>query len=132
MSNFYAQLNGDSIVVGISELAAASDNPSLVSIGSYDLSLLGKQWTGTAFVDADPVARTRLTRLEFREQLTGAEKVAIYTAAESNVQVRIWLDDLAAAEYVELTDQRTIDAVNALEAATLIGAGRAAEILAGL
>jgi hypothetical protein len=133
MSNFYAQLNGSNVVIGISELAAPSVNPSLVSIESFDTALIGKVWNGTAFVDGPaPGNRTRLTRLEFRNQLTDAEKVAIYTAAESSVSIKIMLDDLGAAEYVELTDARTIAALNALETATLIGEGRAAEILAGI
>jgi len=101
--------------------------PAGVGIG---WTLDGGQWVAPP--EPESVARTRLTRLEFRDMLTGAEKVAIYTAAESNVQIKIWLDDLAAAEFVELTDARTIAAVNSLETATLIGEGRAAEILAGL
>jgi len=72
---------------------------------------------------------SRLTRLAFRNRLTGPEKEAIYTAAETSVAIRIWLDDLAAAEYIDLTNPHTIVAVNNLEALMFIGVGRAAEIL---
>lgn len=74
--------------------------------------------------------KENLSVLAFRSRFTDAEKIAIYTAAKTNVQVQIWLDDLMAASDVNLDDSRTIAGVQALEAAGLIGAGRAAEILA--
>ena len=68
--------------------------------------------------------------LAFRSRFTDAEKVAIYTAARQAVEVQIWLDDLMAASEVLTDDPRTMGGVQALEAAGMIGAGRAAEILA--
>lgn len=76
--------------------------------------------------------RTRLTRLEFRNLFTMAEKQALYTAAQSSVDVQIFLDDVNAAEYVETTDQVTIDGLNALVAAGLLTQARADEILVGI
>lgn len=70
-----------------------------------------------------------LTRLAFRNRFTPAEKVALYTAAESSVQIKIYLDDLAAATFVDPERPDTIAGVQALETAGVIGAGRAAEIL---
>lgn len=75
-----------------------------------------------------PVA-AKLTRLQFRNRFTEPERVAIYTAAESVVAVRVYLDDILAAEEIDLTDAATIAGVNALEMAGLLAAGRAAEIL---
>lgn len=77
---------------------------------------------------ATPIKRV-LTRLAFRNRFTPAEKVALYTAAESSVQIKIYLDDLAAATFVDPERPDTIAGVQALEAATIIGPGRAAEIL---
>lgn len=79
-----------------------------------------------------PSPRTRLSRLEFRNQFTMAEKQALYTAAQSSVDIQIFLDDVNAAEYVELTAQETIDGLNALVAAGLLTQARADEILVGL
>lgn len=76
--------------------------------------------------------RTRLTRLEFRNQFTMAEKQALYTAAQSSVDIQIFLDDVNAAEYVETTDQVTIDGLSALVSEGLLTQGRADEILAGI
>ncbi len=71
----------------------------------------------------------RITKLSFRNRFTDAEKLALYTAAESSVQLRVYLDDLAAAEFVDLDYPATVAGVQALEQAGIIGAGRAAEIL---
>lgn len=84
-----------------------------------------------------------LTISQFRDRFTQDEKRAIYAAAAQVPDVRIWLDDLAAVTVVldpddqtkvlsgvDLTDPRTVAGVQGLEAAGLIGTGRAAEILA--
>lgn len=83
-----------------------------------------------------------LTISQFRDRFTQDEKRAIYAAAAAVPDVRIWLDDLAAVTVVldpadqnvvlagvDLTDPRTVAGVQGLEAAGLIGAGRAAAIL---
>lgn len=77
-----------------------------------------------------PQPRKPLTVLSFRSRFTDAEKIAIYTAAQTEVAIRVWLDDLAAAQDVDLSDIRIVSGVNAMEFGGLIGSGRAAEILA--
>lgn len=78
-----------------------------------------------------PAAPRALSVLTFRSKFTDGEKIAIYTAAETSAAIRVWLDDLAAAQNqtVDLIDERIIAGVNAMEFGGLIGAGRAAEIL---
>lgn len=73
-----------------------------------------------------------LSVLAFRSRFTDAEKIAIYTAAEASIPIRVWLDDLNAAQNqtVDLIDPRIVAGVHAMEYGGLIGAGRAAEILA--
>ena len=68
----------------------------------------------------------------FRDRFTFAEKQAIYTAAKSVVDIQIFLDDLASVQdsIVNLDDPATAAGLQAMEAAGLIGVGRAAEILA--
>jgi hypothetical protein len=82
---------------------------------------------GIVFV---PQPRKLLTVLAFRSRFTDAEKIAIYTAAQTEVAVRVWLDDLSVAQEVALDDPRIIGGVCAMEYGGLIGVGRAAEILA--
>jgi len=88
--------------------------------------VVGRRWAGEE-PESAPVRR--ITKLKFRDRFTGAEKLALYTAAESSVQLRVYLDDLAAAEFVDLDYGATVAGVQALEVAGIIGAGRAAEIL---
>jgi hypothetical protein len=72
---------------------------------------------------------SKVTRLAFRNRFTTNEKIALYTAAESNVQLKVYLDDVNAATYIDLTLPETIAGVQLLEAAGIIGSGRANEIL---
>lgn len=76
------------------------------------------------------VPKTTLTKLEYMDRFTDAELAAIYAAAKTSVEVEIWLGRFKLASKVNLTDERTIAGVNALETAGLIATGRAAEILA--
>lgn len=86
---------------------------------------------------APEVVTRRLSKLTFRDRFTLDEKRAIYTAAQTSIDVQIWLDDLNAATpeadgtAVDLDDSRTVAGVQALETAGFIAAGRAAQILGG-
>lgn len=95
---------------------------------------IGWGWDGTSATPptATPESRLRLTRGEFRDQFTVTEKQAIYTAAETSVDIRIFLDDLMSVNHVDLDFPKTIDSMTQLESLGLIGEGRAAEILAGI
>lgn len=79
-----------------------------------------------------PTHRTRLTRLEFRNLFTQSEKQALYTAAQSSVDVQIYLDDVNAAQYIETTDASTVNGLGALVAAGILTQARADEILEGM
>lgn len=70
--------------------------------------------------------------IDFLDRFTVNERVAIRTAAKSNAAIDDYLQMLNAAPEgkVNLTSERTVAGVHALESAQLIGAGRAAEILA--
>jgi hypothetical protein len=74
--------------------------------------------------------KTNVTKLEFLDRFTAQERIGIRTAAQSSPAIADYLAMLDAAQDVDLTDARTIGGANALEAAGLIGAGRAAAILA--
>ncbi len=76
-----------------------------------------------------PEPITVISRYELRSRFTQAEKVAIYTAAETNIAIKVWLDDLQSATSVDLTLPATIAGVEALESAKLIETGRAKTIL---
>ena len=99
---------------------------------------VGWKYDGTTFIKDDftpwgqpttPALVTRLTRLEFFDKFTEPELEGIYTAAKTVVQLEIMLDKFKAAEYIELTDLRTMYAISALESSSFLANGRAAEIL---
>jgi hypothetical protein len=77
----------------------------------------------------------RLTKLAFIGRI-GDEFAGILTAAKSNVQVELfvrmldWATPDPDGTSVDLDDPRVVDALTTLEAAGLIGAGRALEIRA--
>jgi hypothetical protein len=73
---------------------------------------------------------TTITQLAFMRRFTDAERLAIRAAAKSSPQVEDYLDLLSKSQDVTLTDELTVAGVQALEAAGLIAAGRAVEILA--
>lgn len=83
---------------------------------------------------------TRITKLAFRNRFTMAEKVAMEMASLDNpgatmalrqqaAALRANLADTAVAVFIDLTRTDTRAGVQMLEAAGLIGAGRALEIL---
>ena len=135
MPNFYAQISSN-VVVGVSQLAGSVSASDMIPIDSLTDVSPGDVYDPETetFSTPDPVStpRLRLTKREFRNQFTFSEKQAIYTAAETSVYIRIFLDDLMAAEYIDCDNSDTVASVSALETATLIGTGRADEILAGV
>lgn len=70
-----------------------------------------------------------LTHVQFMDRFTAQELRNIYGAAKSAIDIEIFLERYRLAGEVSLRDTRTADGLHALEAATLIGAGRSAEIL---
>ena len=54
MSYYYAQINQDSICYAILQTYAEIVQADMISISSYDESVLGKRWTGTTWEDVPP------------------------------------------------------------------------------
>lgn len=88
----------------------------------------------------DPIPDLRITKLAFRNRFAQAEKAAIEFAAlddpSASMQARMqsaalraYLKDAEAATFIDLSRQDLADGVNSLEAAGVIAAGRAQEIL---
>lgn len=78
----------------------------------------------------DPVQqRTIFTSLEFLDRFTSAEQLAVVAATMQSAPVKLWYDRLLAASYVDLSDPRTEEGVDALIAAGLIDPSRKAALL---
>jgi len=109
------------------------------------------EWSGMAFADFDHTAEVelitdviprmesarRLTKLAYMNRFTDTELATIYSVAKTEISVEVWLAKFNAATpeadgtAIDLDDPRTVGGLQALEAAGLIGTGRAGEILNG-
>lgn len=87
---------------------------------------------GVLSAPAAPVAAPirALTKLQYMNRFTDKELADIYGAAKVIVQVEIWLEKFKLAAEINLDDPVTIGGLQAMEAAGLLAAGRAAEVLA--
>ena len=78
-----------------------------------------------------PVLAMTWTKLEYLRRFTQAERIAIREAAKQSPALDDYLMLLELAEEVRSDDPDIISALTMLEAAGLIGTGRAGEILNG-
>lgn len=140
---YYAQLNSAGQCSAVTETSGAVDSPNMIVLDALDTTLLGRtydyalqQWS--ALTEA-PESR-HITGLAFRNRFTRAEKIAIELAAlddpsapmaqrQASAALRADLKDQESATYIDLERADTRAGVQALEAAGLLAAGRALEIL---
>jgi hypothetical protein len=101
-----------------------------MAIVTVDITNSSGDVVGYYTKDDTPRINYVLTRYQFRSRFTAAEKVAMYDSPDT--MVRVFLDDVQAAESINVTDQDTVDGVSYLTSLGLIAAGRDAEILAGI
>lgn len=73
-----------------------------------------------------------LTHLQFLRRFTVQERANITAASEANAAINDYMSMLNLAKFVNIKDSDVILGVNLLEQATIIGKGRAAQILVGL
>lgn len=126
----YARIIAGRVVTAFDTDRPASDFPDL-DLVEVAADVRDNDFVNDAGEKIEPPVEPRapIAALAFRDRFTDAEKAAIYTAAASVVQVRIWLDDLSAAQEVHLDHPRVIAGVSGLVSAGLITEGRAAQIL---
>ena len=150
---YYAQISADNTVTAVTQTSGylqAADN--LIEIDGLRDDLLGKLYDAEAsaaagspvFVDAptQPLGESprRISKLAFRNRFTKAEKAGIEFAAlddptapiaqrQQAAALRADLKDQEQATFINLDDEDTRTGVLTLEAAGLIAAGRAVEIL---
>ena len=129
---YYAQLDDARRVVAVVETAGTLQGDHLVALDSLDESLLGQVHDaegGTFTPTAAPAADRRITILAFKQRLTAAERKAIRAAAKTDEDVEDFVDLCDSATFIDLSRADTQAYVQALEAASLLGAGRAAQVL---
>lgn len=123
------------VVLRHTDLDGATINPPIGNGGRViDSNCVQPTWAlADAPIDNVVIPHCRMiTVYAFRKRFSPAEKRRIYTAAESVVDVRIWLDDLFSVQdqMVDLDDPETQFGVQGLQTAGMLdNEGRAAEIL---
>lgn len=90
---------------------------------------LDEQWDSAAR-KFTPVPRRIVTHLNFLSRFSSAEYAAIQAARAVSADLDFEWQKFFVAEYIDLDYPPTVAGVTALENAGLIGAGRAAEMLA--
>lgn len=98
--------------------------------GMSPMPLIGWNYVNGVFF-ADVEQSKKITRLAFRNRFTSQEKLNLYGALSTpqGVMLKIYLDDLALASYVDLERADTIAGVQLLEQIGIIGTGRSEVIL---
>ncbi len=48
---YYAQIDDDGICCGVSQLSGIVEHDNMIQLESYDMSLIGKLWTGTEWIE---------------------------------------------------------------------------------
>lgn len=76
-----------------------------------------------------PAASRHLAPIDFRARFTQPELLAIYTAGNSSGAIAMWIGQLNVARYVDIDDDITGPALQALVDAGLLTADRRAAIL---
>lgn len=76
-----------------------------------------------------PAPLVVITKTEFMNRFTTTELATILTASKTNAGLEVYVKKLDEADSVTINGPDTIAGVNALEAAGILSAGRAVEIL---
>ena len=112
-------------ITGTVVYAYGSDTPD--HFGTYPL----ETYNHVKSVEVVPEPTSNIvTKLEYLRRFTTAERVAIRAAASANPVLDDYLKLMELAQEINLDDTDTVAAVQMLEQAGLIAAGRAAEVLA--
>lgn len=93
----------------------------------------GHTYSNGVFIAPTPVVNSKITQLAFLSRFTDAEAIDIDLASIGATQqaaaMRRYLNKVNAAKFIDLNRADTRAGVQAIEAAGLIGPGRALEIL---
>lgn len=83
---YYAQIDDDGICCGVSQLSGIVEHDNMIQLESYDMSLMGKLWTGTEWVEnpnpPEPVEpTTEPTNQDIMDKLNdmSADQVSVAT-----------------------------------------------------
>lgn len=113
-------------------------SPAFASMDEVDARMvdsdyMGKILVGTTFSEPptpDPVYDDGVPVSEFRDRLTRAEKLDVYTKATSDARLRLFLDELQSTSRINVADSDMISDINYLAEVGSIDSARVSTILA--
>jgi len=117
-------------LLGLSD-ACLADLSAVVPQAAEELGYAGQGFFPVQPAPPPPPVVDELNKIDFLRLFTQAERITIRQAARVNPQVEDYQDMLNHASIVKLSDHDIQAGIPALEAAGIIGPGRAAQILAG-
>ncbi|MCA6276598.1 MAG: hypothetical protein IM662_02415 [Phenylobacterium sp.] len=117
-------------LVGLSD-ASLADLSAAVPEAAQELGYAGQGFFPVQPDPPPPPVVDELNKIDFLRLFTQAERIAIREAAADNPLISDYQHMLDAATVVRLSDPDIQTGVPLLELGGLIGAGRAAQILAG-
>lgn len=127
---YYILHNSAGELLGINYSGVPESQPlfdvSVIQIDADPPDLSKYSWDSNTLT-LNKIPELIITRLEFMSKFTTAERISIQNSTDAIVQDA--LDLLKMAEYVNLTDARTIAAVNYFYQIGLIDQSRISEIL---
>lgn len=91
---YYAEIDEDGVCTSVWQLYTASEESNMVALNEYDVSLLGKKWTGSEWAE-NPDA----TEPEPQDPPVTNEELQVQIAElqEQNVAIMMGLVDMFAA-----------------------------------
>lgn len=127
---YYILHNSNGELVGINYTGLPTTEPlfgvSVIEVNQDPPNLKECVWNSET-LSLDLIPKPIVTRLEFMSKFTTAERIAIQNS--SDLVVKDALDLLQLAEFIDLTDPRTIAAVNYFSQIGLLDQSRINEIL---
>lgn len=129
--NIYLYLDERDVIRDVKVVPYVIKASNYIPYHEQDMTLVGKLWDRTTETAAtSPYAEPFfVSKWTFRQLFTIAEMAAIYTAAETDVNIRVYLDDIKMVEEVDLAYEPTVNGINYLVFKGLLTEQRATEII---
>ncbi len=102
-----------------------------ISVGYDPEPSIGWVWDGKSLVDPDQniIQHKKITKLGLRQRMTFQELVVLTEAAQASIPLKVIMENLQVATYIDLSRPETIAAMNMIVSMGLLTAQRASEIL---
>lgn len=129
--NIYLYLDERGVIRDVIVVSHKVISPNYIEYHEQDMTLIGKVWDReTSTTAANPYPEPIIvTRLAFRSLFTLEEKVDLYIEAKTDTVIQVFLDDIAAAQEVDLTYPPLIRGIQYLVYKNIISENRAMQIL---